>query len=71
MCGICGTDKQVRAYGVHPNADDPPHLMGGFAEYMYIFPDSVLFKIPENMSTEVAVFVEEMAVAYSAMARAV
>jgi len=61
---------QVRAYGVHPTADEPPHLMGGFAEYMYIFKNSVLFKVPENMKTEVAVFVEEMAVAYSAMARA-
>ena len=61
---------QVRAYGVYPTCDNPPHLMGGFAEYMYIFPNSVLFKIPESMSTEVAVFVEEMAVAYSAIARA-
>jgi L-iditol 2-dehydrogenase len=37
---------------------------------MYVFPNSTLFKIPEGMATEVAVFVEEMAVAYSAMARA-
>ena len=61
---------QVRAYGIHPTAEKPPHLMGGFAEYMYIFPNSILFKIPENMKTEVAVFVEEMAVAYHALARA-
>jgi threonine dehydrogenase-like Zn-dependent dehydrogenase len=61
---------QVRAYGIHPTCDEPPHLMGGFAEYMYIYPNSILFKIPENMPTEVAVFVEEMAVAYHALARA-
>jgi len=63
-------ENQVMAYGVHPTADTPPHLRGGFAEYMYIFPNSVLFKIPEDMSTDVAVFIEEMAVAYSALARA-
>jgi L-iditol 2-dehydrogenase len=62
--------NQVLAYGVHPNADTPPHLRGGFAEYMFIFPNSVLFKIPEDMPTETAVFVEEMAVAYSSLARA-
>lgn len=64
-------ENQVMAYGVHPTVDVPPHLRGGFAEYMYVFPNSVLFKIPEGMPTEVAVFVEEMAVAYSALARAV
>ena len=63
--------NQIMAYGVHPTVDAPPHLRGGFAEYMYVFPNSVLFKIPDNMSTEVAVFVEEFAVAYSALARAV
>ncbi len=58
------------AYGIHPTVDEPPHLRGGFAEYMYIFPNSILFKIPEDMLTEVAVFVEEMAVAYHALTRA-
>jgi len=62
--------NQIMAYGVHPTVDTPPHLRGGFAEYMYIFPGSVLFKIPDGMSTDVAVFVEEMAVAYHALARA-
>ena len=63
-------ENQVMAYGVHPSAETPPYLRGGFAEYMYIFPNSTLFKIPDGMSTDVAVFVEEMAVAYSALARA-
>lgn len=62
--------NQIMAYGVHPTTDTPPYLRGGFAEYMYIFPGSVLFKIPDDMSTDVAVFVEEMAVAYHALARA-
>ena len=63
-------ENQVMAYGVHPGSETPPHLRGGFAEYLYIFPNSTLFKIPDGMSTDAAVFVEEMAVAYSALARA-
>jgi len=62
--------NQVMAYGIHPTADTPPHLRGGFAEYMFVFPNSVLYKIPEDMPTDTAVFVEEMAVAYSSFARA-
>lgn len=63
-------ENQIMAYGVHPSADVAPYLRGGFAEYMHIVPNSILFKIPEDMPTEVAVFVEEMPVAYSALARA-
>jgi len=63
-------ENQVQAYGIHPAADVPPHLRGGFAEYMYIAPNTSLFKIPDAMPTEVAVFVEEMAVAYHSLARA-
>ncbi len=37
---------------------------------MYIRPRTHLFKIPEEMPTDVAVFVEEMAVAYHSLARA-
>jgi threonine dehydrogenase-like Zn-dependent dehydrogenase len=63
-------DNQIMAYGLHPNADVKPYLRGGFAEYMYIRPGTHLFKIPEEMPTDVAVFVEEMAVAYHSLARA-
>ncbi len=64
-------ENQLMAYGIHPGADVPPHLRGGFAEYMHIAPGTSLFKVPEAMATDVAVFVEEMAVAYHALARAV
>jgi len=62
--------NQIMAYGLHPNADTPPYLRGGFAEYMYIMPGTHLFKIPEELPTDVAVFVEELAVAYHSLARA-
>ncbi len=63
-------ENQVMAYGIHPTVDVPPHLRGGFAEYIYIAPGSSLFAVPDGMPTEVAVFVEEMAVAYHSLARA-
>ncbi|MBM4030795.1 MAG: zinc-binding dehydrogenase [Planctomycetes bacterium] len=63
-------ENQVMAYGIHPGSEAPPHLRGGFAEYMYIAPGTSLFKVPESVPTDVAVFVEEMAVAYHALARA-
>jgi threonine dehydrogenase-like Zn-dependent dehydrogenase len=63
-------ENQIMAYGLHPNADTPPYLRGGFAEYMYLRPGTHLFKVPEEMPTDVAVFVEEMAVAYHSLARA-
>lgn len=63
-------DNQIMAYGLHPNADNAPFLRGGFSEYMHIVPGTHLFKIPEEMPTDVAVFVEEMAVAYHALGRA-
>ena len=63
-------ENQVMAYGIHPNADTAPYLRGGFAEYMYIMPGTSLFKIPEDLPTDVAVFVEEFAVAYHSLARA-
>jgi len=28
-------EGQIMAYGCHPSVDKPPHLMGGWAEYMY------------------------------------
>ena len=62
--------NQIQAYGLHPNCETKPYLRGGFAEYMYIRPGTHLFKVPEEMPTDIAVFVEEMAVAYHSLGRA-
>ena len=63
-------DNQIMAYGLHPNADTAPHLRGGWSEYLYVMPGTDLFKIPADLPTDVAVFVEELAVAYHSLARA-
>ena len=44
---------ELKKYG-HLCSDDPPHLTGGFAEYIYIFPGTAIFKIPHALSDAVA-----------------
>jgi L-iditol 2-dehydrogenase len=51
-------------YGNSLNAQDPPHLFGGWAEYMYILPGTPLFRVPEELPDEIAVLTEVMAVTH-------
>ncbi|GFP36275.1 hypothetical protein HKBW3S43_02063, partial [Candidatus Hakubella thermalkaliphila] len=39
----------------HMKCDAPPHLFGGWAEYMYIKPGSHVCKVPAEISDEIAV----------------
>lgn len=43
----------VRKYG-HDLADEDPHFLGGFAEYCYILPGTVILKLPDELSDEEA-----------------
>lgn len=49
-------------YGNSLSAAKPPHLFGGFADYVYALPGSYLFKVPEDLPVEMAVLTELMAV---------
>lgn len=49
-------------YGNSLSAADPPHLFGGWADYLYALPGSYLFKVPEDLPSEIAVLTELMAV---------
>lgn len=49
-------------YGNSLSAATPPHLFGGFADYVYALPGSYLFKVPEDLPAEIAVLTEVMAV---------
>ena len=53
--------------GIDSDVDTPPHFMGGFAEYLYIFPETYLWKLPEDMPSEVAVLLDPLAVAMRAI----
>jgi threonine dehydrogenase-like Zn-dependent dehydrogenase len=49
-------------YGNSLSAANPPHLFGGWADYLYVLPGSYLFKVPEDLPSEIAVLTELMAV---------
>src|SRR3989442_8694874 len=43
-------------------AAGPPHLFGGWSEYLYVVPGSFLVRVPDDLPDEVAVLTEVMAV---------
>jgi L-iditol 2-dehydrogenase len=49
-------------YGNNLSARNPPHLFGGWSQYMYIVPGSFLVKVPDDLPSEVAVLTEIFAV---------
>jgi threonine dehydrogenase-like Zn-dependent dehydrogenase len=49
-------------YGNNISAKNPPHLFGGWSQYLYVVPGSFLVKVPDKLPSEVAVLTEIMAV---------
>lgn len=46
--------RPLRAYGVTMAADTPPFLFGGYAEYMYLLPGSLVYKVANGVPDEAA-----------------
>jgi threonine dehydrogenase-like Zn-dependent dehydrogenase len=46
--------RPLRAYGVTMLSNQPPHLLGGYSEYMYILPGSLVYKVSERVSDSAA-----------------
>lgn len=74
VCGECWFCKHIpdypwcndiRSYGNSFSCANAPHLFGGFAEYMAITNKVKLYKVPEGMKPETAVFAELFDVTYS------
>jgi len=57
--------NDIRSYGNSFSCANPPHLFGGFSQYMAITDKVKLYKVPEGMKPEVAVFAEIFDVAYT------
>jgi len=57
-------------YGTTLSCKDPPHLFGGWAEYLYILPQAVLTKVPDGVPPEAAVMTEVLSVPFSAFNKA-
>ncbi len=45
--------RHLKKYG-HDNCAEPPHFIGGFAEYCYITPGTCVIRIPNNLTDEEA-----------------
>jgi L-iditol 2-dehydrogenase len=46
---------QRRAYGIGYRCDQPPHLLGGYAEFHYLRPRTNIFKLPADLPTEAVI----------------
>ena len=74
VCGFCYECKHVmgyvwcensNCYGNSYTSAVAPHLMGGWAQQMYVRPDTFVYKVPSGLSPRVAVLAELMACAAS------
>src|SRR6516225_5241476 len=54
--------QNMTDYGNNLCAADPPHLFGGWSQYIYIVPGSFLVRVPDDLPSEVAVLTEILAV---------
>ena len=57
--------SQSQCYGNSFTSAEYPHLLGGWAEYMYLKPGTFFYKVPEAVDPKVAVLAELMACAAS------
>ena len=57
--------ENIRGYGNHFTATEAPHLMGGWAEHIYVRPDAFVYKVPDSVDASLAVMTELMAVTYN------
>lgn len=57
-CFYCAEKRQPtrcpqrRAYGIGHRCDEPPHFLGGYAQYHYLRPRTTIFKLPDDLPTE-------------------
>ncbi len=54
--------EKTTDYGNNLSAKNPPHLFGGWSQYMYVVPGSFVVKVPDDLPSEVAVLTEIFAV---------
>jgi threonine dehydrogenase-like Zn-dependent dehydrogenase len=69
-CWFCRTGQpyymceRLEDYGNSLGCSRPPHLFGGWSEYMYLLPGTALFRVPDELPDHVAVLTEPMAVTH-------
>jgi threonine dehydrogenase-like Zn-dependent dehydrogenase len=67
-CYFCRHDfpyyfcENTTDYGNNLSARNPPHLFGGWSQYLYVLPGSFLVRVPDDLPSKIAVLTEVMAV---------
>jgi threonine dehydrogenase-like Zn-dependent dehydrogenase len=57
--------RDLENYGNSLSSAQAPHLFGGWSEYLYVLPRTPMFRVPDDLPTEVAVLTELFAVTHS------
>jgi L-iditol 2-dehydrogenase len=73
-CGVCRSCQRgfpyylcraLENYGNSLTSAEPPHLFGGWSDYLYLRPGTAVFRVPASLPDEVAVLTEVFAVTHS------
>jgi threonine dehydrogenase-like Zn-dependent dehydrogenase len=56
--------RNLEDYGNSLNCSRPPHLFGGWSEYLYLLPGTPIFRVPDGLPDDIAVITEVMAVTH-------
>jgi threonine dehydrogenase-like Zn-dependent dehydrogenase len=73
-CGVCRAClrgfpyylcRDLENYGNSLSSTEPPHLFGGWSEYLYLRPRTPVFRVPPDLASQVAVLTEIFAVTHS------
>jgi L-iditol 2-dehydrogenase len=62
--------QNVNIYGITIGSEDEPHVRGAYSERMYLFPQTWLFKLPPNVSLQMAALSDPIACGTRALERA-
>ena len=72
-CGVCRNCRRgfpyylcrkLENYGNSLSCAEPPHLFGGWAEFIYLRPGTPVFRVPQDLPSEVAILTEIFAVTH-------
>lgn len=73
-CGVCRNCQRgfpyylcrnLENYGNSLSSAEAPHLFGGWSEYLYLRPRTAVFRVPEELPSDIAVLTEIFAVTHS------
>jgi threonine dehydrogenase-like Zn-dependent dehydrogenase len=57
--------RHLENYGNSLSSRDAPHLFGGWSELLYLRPGTAVFRVPDELPTDIAVLTEIFAVTHS------